>query len=208
MPPMELLELRLPASLYAPQPPAPAPAPLPPSAPATAPPAPRAEPVRVPTAAPPPSPPPSPRPPAAASRRAGAPPPPTHALLVDDSDVALRFLELRLERFGLETQSVATSTDALRLLEHRGYDFVFLDMELGEASELDGLALCQLIKRDHAARVPPPLVIMVSAHHTEMDRVRATLAGCDALLGKPLDDAELERLMRRHGLKPTLPAGE
>ena len=46
---------------------------------------------------------------------------------------------------------------------------------------------------------------MVSAHHSELDRVRGTLAGCDAYLGKPLQAAELERLLLRQGLKPPPP---
>jgi len=222
MPPMELLELRLPAALHQPAPRVVPPV-APPVAPAVAPPV--ARPVAPPPVVPPPPAPPpaSSAPPAPAAiksppapatpkttRRAAAPPPaqPVNALLIDDSDVALRFLQRRLQRFAMQTECAANSSEALRLLDLRGYDFVFLDMELGEASELDGLALCRRIKRDFASRVPPPTVVMVTAHHGEMDRVRGTLAGCDAFLGKPLDEAELERLLLRHGLRPTQPAAE
>ena len=133
--------------------------------------------------------------------RPGAPPPPLpSALLVDDSEIALRYLQLRLERQGLVTESVTTAVAALALLAKRRFDFVFLDMELGPGSGLDGLGLCQKIKREHAAQVPPT-VVMVTAHSGELDRVRGMLAGCDAFLGKPLDDGELARTLSRHGLK-------
>ncbi len=126
------------------------------------------------------------------------------ALLVDDSEVALRFLETRLKPWGLQTDRAATSEHALELLARRSYDYVFLDIELGAGSELDGLALCQLIKRTPSA--VNAMVVVLSAHHSELDRVRGALAGCDAYLGKPLEALELARLLQRQGLKA--PAAE
>jgi hypothetical protein len=46
----------------------------------------------------------------------------------------------------------------------------------------------------------------VTAHVGELERVRGTLAGCDAFLGKPLDEASLDRLLTRHGLARKEPA--
>lgn len=136
-----------------------------------------------------------------------SPPPLLSALLVDDSELALRFLQTRLQRWGVRSACVSTSGKAIELLSRRGFDFVFLDVELGSASDLDGLALCQHIKRQyHPARGRPAAsVVMVSAHHSELDRVRGTLAGCDAYLGKPLEERDLARLLRRHGLQAPAP---
>lgn len=122
------------------------------------------------------------------------------ALVVDDSDIAQRFLQLRLAAHGLAADCVATSQQALDRLLQRSYELVFVDLELGPASPYDGLALCQKIKRDFGTRVPPPQVVVVTAHHGELDRVRAMLAGSDGFLGKPLDEAELERLLAHQGL--------
>jgi CheY-like chemotaxis protein len=129
--------------------------------------------------------------------------PPSTALLVDDSELALRFLQKKLAPYGLITECVANSEAAMKRLAQRRYDFVFLDMELGERSVLDGLALCQRIKQDAAA----PNVVMVTAHHTELDRVRAALAGCDGFLGKPLDEEELALYLERFGVRPAANAG-
>lgn len=129
----------------------------------------------------------------------------TAALLVDDSEIALRYLETRLQRLGLQPECANTSAQAIERLSHRAYDFVFLDVDLGDSSELDGLALCQHIKRQaHHGR--EPVVVLVSAHHSELDRVRGTLAGADAYVGKPLDDEVLAGLLRQHGLSPPAPA--
>ncbi len=131
---------------------------------------------------------------------------PRCALLVDDSEIALRFLETRLQRFGLATARATTSARAIDLLAQRAWEFVFLDVELGTGSDLDGLALCQHIKRHHrrAAGRQPPVVALVSAHHSQLDRVRGTLAGADAYLDKPLDEGALEQLLLRHGLAPAV----
>lgn len=124
------------------------------------------------------------------------------ALLVDDSEIALRFLETRLQRWGLVMDRALSSGRAIELLAQRPYDLVFLDVELGPGSDLDGLALCQHIKRTQDRAGAPSAVIMVSAHASESDRARGNLAGADAYLGKPLDEVELQRLMLRQGLKP------
>lgn len=143
--------------------------------------------------------------PAARAPRAApaAPPLPQRVLLVDDSDVALRFLENRLARWKLEIDQVSTSGAAMELLEQRPYDLVFLDIELGPESEMDGLELCRHIRQSPEGM--NAAIVLVSVHNSEMDRVRGALAGCDAYLGKPLDDVELQRLMLRQGLK--LPKG-
>jgi DNA-binding response OmpR family regulator len=128
--------------------------------------------------------------------------PPPCALLVDDSELARHFLARLLEPWGVVCDQSPTSHQALQRLEQRDYDFIFLDMELGEGSAQDGLALCQQIKRRHThMHAALATVVMVSAHHSESDRVRGTLAGCDAYLGKPLKLDELHALLQRQGLK-------
>lgn len=134
-------------------------------------------------------------------READTPPPGwARALLVDDSEIALRFLETRLQREGLFTERALHSGQALEMIARKAYDFVFLDVELGPGSDLDGLGLCQQIKRNpvSSARGHVPVVVMVSAHHAELDRARGALAGCDAYLNKPLDMDQLHRVLQQH----------
>ncbi len=140
------------------------------------------------------------------SRRAAASPPfigppaPLRALLVDDSDIARRYLSIRLSPWGVRTDTARTSAEAVDRLAQASYRLIFLDVELGPDSELDGLALCRHIKR--SALAIDATVVMVSAHHAEVDRARGALAGCDGYIGKPVKDAELATLLRRQGLLP------
>jgi DNA-binding response OmpR family regulator len=120
--------------------------------------------------------------------------------VVDDSDIARRFLTTRLLPWGVRSDTAVTSAQVVDLLAQRNYDLIFLDIELGPESELDGLALCRHIKR--SALAISATVIVVSAHHSEVDRARGALAGCDVYLGKPIKEAELAALLRRQGLVP------
>lgn len=121
-------------------------------------------------------------------------------LLVDPGDLAWRPLERQLQVLGLRCTRAATGEAALGLLAQRPFGVVFIDMALGEGSEPDSLALCQRIKRHH--RNPgsrAPVVVLLSAHSGAVERVRGTLAGCDAYLVKPLDEAELQHTLMRFG---------
>ena len=133
------------------------------------------------------------------------PPPLPRVLLIDDSDIALRYLGTRLARWQLEIDTATGSSRALVLLAAHHYELVFLDLELGDDSPLDGLQLCQHIKQ--SASSVDTTVIMVSAHHSELDRVRGTMAGCDAYLAKPLQEVDLQRLLLRQGYKPVREQG-
>jgi CheY-like chemotaxis protein len=146
-----------------------------------------------------------PRPPAAgdaaiempaAARKCG---PSFSALLVDDSAIALRHLQLRLQRMGIDSDLAHGSARALELLAQRAYGFVFIDVELGDGSALDGLALCQHIRRQHRhVSGRAPVLVMVSAHHSQVDRARGSFAGCDHYLAKPAEDEALRRLLSMH----------
>ena len=148
------------------------------------------------------------RPPAeTVARRRGRPPPVLplrRALLVDDSEVALHFLRRRLEPYAIDADLAHDSSEALQRLAAQAYGIVFLDVDLGEGSELDGLVLCKRIKARQTTLVGrPPLLVLVSAFHDGVHQARGTLAGADAYLAKPLDRAALDRLLTGIGLPRT-----
>jgi hypothetical protein len=123
------------------------------------------------------------------------------ALLVDDSEVALHFLKRQLKGYAIDCDLARDSTRALDLLAHHDYGLVFVDVDLGPDSALDGLALCHQIR--YRLRPPggrPPMVVVISAFHDPVDQVRGTLAGAEGYLGKPLDLPALDRLLGRQGL--------
>jgi CheY-like chemotaxis protein len=133
-------------------------------------------------------------------QRSGDARPAVLALLVDDSDIALRFMQRLLHGIGVRAESATFSARALELARNIGPDVVFLDVELGPASELDGFELCQRFKQMVNTQGHPIKVVMVSAHDAPSDHVKGTFVGCDAYLPKPVDEDTLRRTLRDLGL--------
>ena len=118
-------------------------------------------------------------------------------LVVEDSAIARRFLQVRLQQLGYRVHLATTGEEAQQLLRRERFGLVFLDVVLGTAGSLDGLVICQQIKHDpKLSRGRLPKVVMVTGLSGEMDRVRGSLAGCDAYLTKPLSETELLHTLR------------
>ncbi|WP_280153725.1 response regulator [Piscinibacter sp. XHJ-5] len=118
-------------------------------------------------------------------------------LVVEDSAIARRFLQVRLQKLGYRVHLAAEGKEALELLRRERFALVFLDVGLGPAGSLDGLAVCQQLKQDVVfARQGVPKVVIVTGLSGETDRVRGSLAGCDAYLTKPLTEPQLHDTLR------------
>jgi len=131
-------------------------------------------------------------------------------LVVEDSAIARRFLQLRLQHLGYRVQLANDGDQAMELLGRESFALVFLDVVLGPPGSLDGLAICQHLKRDRdSAGRQAPKVIIVTGLNGAMDQVRADLAGCDAYLTKPLSEAALVQALRTldPGLAAFAPTG-
>ena len=109
-------------------------------------------------------------------------------LLVDDSDIALKYMQNRLRHFGYECDMVRSGEEALARVASHNYHFVFLDVMM---AGLDGYQTCKAIKNNKARRGPAPVVVMLTSKGGTIDKIRGSMAGCDAYLTKPLNDKKL-----------------
>lgn len=124
---------------------------------------------------------------ALASRRSGGGRP---VLVVDRSAIARKFLMQRLEELEYRAVGADNAEQALAMLDEQAFAIVFLEFVLGPKHSLDGLGLCRTIKQKsaHPGGIVPA-VVMLTGGASASDRVRGSLAGCDAYLTKPLADA-------------------
>jgi two-component system, cell cycle response regulator len=116
-----------------------------------------------------------------------------HILVVDDSDAALRFMANCLSRFGFEVQLARSGEEALQRVAQEQFAFVFMEVDM---PGIDGLQACKLIKkRPYPDGRRAPSVVMLTSRSGMVDKVRGTLAGCDAYLTKPLQQGELMKVI-------------
>jgi two-component system, cell cycle response regulator len=119
-------------------------------------------------------------------------------LVVDDSGIARKFLQQRLRGLGYRVQTASSAERALELLDAQSYCLVFLDIVLGPPGGIDGLQVCQTIRQRAAATASAaPGIVIATGSTSGADRVRGSLAGCNAYLVKPLCEAEFILALRR-----------
>jgi two-component system, cell cycle response regulator len=118
-----------------------------------------------------------------------------HILVVDDSDIALKFMRNRLSRFGFHADLVNSGEEALGKMNTKPYKFVFLDVMM---EGLDGYQTCRAIKQRKYSDGKPPVVVMLTSRGGTIDKIRGTLAGCDAYLTKPLNERDLIAVLAKH----------
>ncbi|WP_437565490.1 GAF domain-containing protein [Sorangium sp. So ce542] len=121
-----------------------------------------------------------------------APPAALRILVVDDSVDGAESLALLLRIAGHETRAVHTGPDALTATRELGADIVFLDIGL------PGMNGYEVARR---LRAEPDLsglfLVALTGWGTEDDRRQAREAGFDHHLTKPVDAAEVKRLVAR-----------
>ena len=140
---------------------------------------------------------------------AAYPPPPAAAvaaLVVDGSNNTPNPIIQPLQRWGFDVEQASHSSQALARLGRRRFDCVFIGLSLGRESALDGLGLCQHLKRlPRPGRGAALWVALLATNSSQAERVQGALAGCDAFLAPPVAEAELLRLLWRQGWAPPPP---
>jgi two-component system, cell cycle response regulator len=115
-------------------------------------------------------------------------------LIVDDSDIALKYMQNRLRHFGYESDMARSGDEALAMVASKSYQFVFLDVMM---QGLDGYQTCRSIKSNKARRGPAPVVVMLTSRGGTIDKIRGTMAGCDAYMTKPLNEKQLTSVLAK-----------
>ena len=105
-------------------------------------------------------------------------------LVVDDDPGLLRLLTIRLRSESYEVEPVASAADALAAAGRFRPDLVITDLRM---DKMDGMGLLKELQ----ARWPSLKVIILTAHGTIPDAVRATQGGAFGFLTKPVEKQEL-----------------
>lgn len=114
------------------------------------------------------------------------------ALLVDDSISAILTLRKHLEQRGIQVDWVDSGASALKFLEHRIPDVIFVDSIM---PDMDGQETVQRIRRNPALTSTP--IVMCSARISYEERERIRGDGNFEFLRKPYEGKEINRVLTR-----------
>lgn len=105
-------------------------------------------------------------------------------LIVDDDKDILKLISMRLNAAGYATSTAGNGAEALSAIELQHPDLVISDLRM---PAMDGMALLDAIQQSQ----PTLPVILLTAHGSIPDAVRATQRGVFSFLTKPFDSQEL-----------------
>ncbi|QIB67223.1 sigma 54-interacting transcriptional regulator [Kineobactrum salinum] len=111
-------------------------------------------------------------------------------LVVDDDPDLLQLLAIRLQRAGMQVETVDSAQRALASLQHRQPSVMVSDLKM---DGMDGLGLLEQV----GVKFPLLPVVLLTAHGTIPDAVAATKQGAFAFLTKPLNAEELIATIKR-----------
>jgi len=114
-------------------------------------------------------------------------------LLVDDTRLVLELEKSFLKLSHVDVLTAMNGVEALELIRKDPPDLIFMDMNM---PLMDGITCCTELKADPFLCSIP--VIMLTTAGREGDRERASQAGCDDFLTKPIDRREFLEKARQY----------
>jgi twitching motility two-component system response regulator PilG len=120
-------------------------------------------------------------------------------LVVDDSRVVRKIVELALWRERIEVVTATDGLGALTAVTDTEPDLLLLDVIL---PRMDGYQVCHVVRHHQDYHDLP--IVLLSGKDSVVDRVRGKLAGATDYLSKPFESAELVWRVKRYLATPVV----
>ena len=125
---------------------------------------------------------------------------PLQILLCDDNAVNQKVALRLLSQMGYKADVAGNGVEALRAIEQKFYDVVFMDVQM---PEMDGLEATEQIRtRQNAGEknfLPGAVIIAMTANAMQGDREKCLAAGMDDYLAKPVRPEDIRRVVEHWG---------
>lgn len=123
--------------------------------------------------------------------------PPKKVLVVDDNDVIVKTISLKLKTAGFEVLTATDGTEGVAAVRKHKPDLIVLDIsfppDIGGVP-WDGFRIIEWLRRvDESIRIP---IIVITGGAGSQDKERALAMGAAGFLQKPIDHDELVKLVR------------
>lgn len=114
-------------------------------------------------------------------------------LIVEDNELNMQLFHELLETHGYDVIQSTDGKDTLELARDHQPGLVIMDIQLPEVSGLDRT---RMLKTDEAVKDIP--VLAVTAFDLEGGIEKIVAAGCDDVLGKPIDNGYFLKMVGRY----------
>jgi len=111
-------------------------------------------------------------------------------LVVDDDEINRMVVRVLMERRNYRVIEAASGPEALDLIKGETLDIVLMDLSM---PGMDGLETTRRIRSDDAGSQLP--VVALTAHTSHKEQQMCLAAGMNAVLRKPFDSEQVDRLL-------------
>ena len=125
----------------------------------------------------------------------------THPLLIlvaEDNTLNQKVLDMMLGRLGYHADFASNGIEVVDAVTSRPYDVILMDIQM---PKMDGLEAARLIRTNLPAE-RQPMIIALTAHASEDDRLRCIESGMDDYLTKPINRKLLTETLQSVSKKP------
>lgn len=118
-----------------------------------------------------------------------------HVLIVDDNKMNIRVLEGLLTEYKLKTSHALSGAEALKMLETKEYDLVFMDHMMPEMDGVECFHHIRNKKDEYYQNIP---IIALTANAVAGAREMFMKEGFNDYVAKPVESSVLYRTLKRH----------
>ncbi|PCJ45744.1 MAG: hypothetical protein COA99_04170 [Moraxellaceae bacterium] len=117
-----------------------------------------------------------------------------HILVVEDNRINQQVAQGRLETMGFNVTLAKHGEEALRLMDEKAFDLVFMDCQM---PVLDGFQTTRRLRKREVSGGRRTPVVAMTAHVMSGDREACMRAGMDDYIAKPFKTEEVKQIIER-----------
>ncbi len=125
--------------------------------------------------------------------------PQSKVLVVDDTPTNLKLISGMIRLHGIDPDNALSGREALAMMENKKYDLIFLDYMMPDMNGVETFK--QIMSRDASPNFKDIPIIALTSKSLQRDRGRFMDMGFAEFISKPIDDRELESLLKMFLLK-------